>query len=50
MEKIRNNIEQAWEKRDLLGESLVQDAIRELIDLLDGGKVRVASPKIGDWV
>lgn len=50
MEQIRNRIEQAWEERKLLQESLVQDAIRKLVDLLDQGKVRIASPVNGDWV
>jgi len=50
VEQIRNRIEQAWEERELLQESLVQDAIRKLIDLLDQGKVRVASSVNGDWV
>ncbi len=50
MEQIRNRIEQAWEEREILQDSLVQKSIRELIDLLDRGQVRVASPKNGDWI
>lgn len=50
MEKIRKQIENAWEKRNLLDQSFAQEAIRELIDLLDRGTVRVASPNNGDWV
>lgn len=50
LDQLRNRIEQAWEARDMLQESPVQDAIRKLIDLLDQGKVRVASPVNGDWI
>ncbi len=50
MEKIRKHIEQAWDNRAILQEPPVQDAIRELIDLLDRGTVRIASPAHGDWV
>ncbi len=50
LEQIRDRIEQAWEERELLQESLTQDAIRKLIDHLDRGKARVASPVNRDWV
>ena len=50
MEEIRNRIEQAWQDRKLLEEPPVQEAIRELIRLLDQGKLRVASPGNSGWV
>jgi 2,3,4,5-tetrahydropyridine-2-carboxylate N-succinyltransferase len=50
VEEIRNRIEQAWQERKLLEEPPVQEAIRELIHLLDQGKLRVASPGNNGWV
>ena len=44
MIEIKNTIEQAWDNREMLREPKVQEAIRELVDLLDKGKVRVAEP------
>ncbi len=42
-------IEAAWENRDLLKEVSTQKIIREIIELLDKGKLRVAEPKEDDW-
>jgi 2,3,4,5-tetrahydropyridine-2-carboxylate N-succinyltransferase len=52
---LQNIIEQAWENRDLLKEEATQNAIREVIELLDKGKLRTAEPtengwKVNDWV
>lgn len=47
-EKIQA-IEAAWENRDLLKEVSTQKIIRDIIELLDKGKLRVAEPKEGDW-
>jgi len=46
MQKI---IESAWEDRSLLEKSEVKEAIREIIDQLDIGRLRVASPKENKW-
>ena len=46
MQKI---IEAAWENRELLKESATQNAIREVIELLDKGKLRVAEPMGNEW-
>lgn len=46
MEKI---IEAAWENRELLKEKETQACIREIIDLLDKGKMRVAEPSADGW-
>ncbi len=46
---MREIIEQAWENRELLAESKTQDAIREVIEHLDKGKVRVAEPSGDKW-
>jgi len=42
-------IESAWNDRNLLSESSTQKAIREVIDLLDKGRVRVAEPTPKGW-
>src|SRR5690554_3685829 len=49
MEEIKNIISQAWENREMLKESKTQDAIREVIELLDNGKLRCAEPTDNDW-
>ena len=55
MEELKNKIEAAWDNRDLLKEADTQAAIREVLELLDKGKIRVAEPdgddwKVNDWV
>lgn len=49
MNSLQNTIEQAWENRALLQESETQNAIREVIELLDSGKLRVAEPTNDGW-
>lgn len=50
MDALKRTIEQAWDNRELLRETLVQDAIRAVIDLLDKGMIRVAEPRPdGSW-
>jgi len=49
MEALRKLIENAWEKRELLKEVETQNAIREVISLLDDGKLRCAEPTIDGW-
>lgn len=49
MEKLRKIIEAAWENRALLKEEKTTSAIREVIDLLDAGTLRVAEPTTGGW-
>lgn len=48
-------INAAWENRELLTQKETQQCIREVIDLLDNGKLRVAEPiesgwQVNDWV
>ena len=48
-------IEKAWEDRNLLKNKETQDAIREVIEKLDKGLLRVAEPvgnnwKVNDWI
>lgn len=50
MEDLKQRIQAAWQDRQLLNEASTQEAIRELVSLLDQGKVRVAEPKDGTWV
>lgn len=50
MEELKSLIVEAWENRELLKEKKYQDAVRETIDLLDKGKIRVAEKKDGDWI
>ncbi|MCL6461183.1 MAG: 2,3,4,5-tetrahydropyridine-2,6-dicarboxylate N-succinyltransferase [Flavobacterium micromati] len=47
MNPLQSIIEQAWENRALLQETTTTSAIREVIELLDTGKLRVAEP-VGD--
>jgi len=52
---LKNTIEKAWENRELLKEKITQDAIREVINLIDLGQLRCAEPtssgwKINEWV
>ena len=49
-DEIRQWIERAWDDRSLLENPEVQQAILQTIDLLDQGRLRVASPNPeGDW-
>ena len=63
MTNIQSIIEKAWENRELLKEESTTNAIREVIALLDLGKLRVAEPtattssslgtgswKVNEWV
>jgi len=49
MKDLMQTIEKAWDNRELLKDSMVQDVIRKVINLLDEGKVRVAEPTVNGW-
>jgi len=49
LEQIKNIIENAWEDRNLLENKVTQNAIRNVIDLLDSGELRVAEPTDDGW-
>ncbi|NAY90383.1 2,3,4,5-tetrahydropyridine-2,6-dicarboxylate N-succinyltransferase [Muricauda sp. JGD-17] len=49
MTKLRALVERAWEQRELLQEDETQKAIREVIDLIDIGKLRCAAPTPEGW-
>lgn len=50
MQTLINSIEKAWEDRSLLSDSSVRDQIREVIELLDKGKIRVAEKLNNEWI
>ncbi|MFI5218493.1 MAG: 2,3,4,5-tetrahydropyridine-2,6-dicarboxylate N-succinyltransferase [Bacteroidia bacterium] len=45
----REIIEEAWNDRKLLDETATQIAVKEIIEMLDEGKMRVAEPVNGEW-
>lgn len=49
MKSLENLIAKAWEDRSLLGDSETIDAIRQVVMLLDEGKLRVAEPTSEGW-
>lgn len=49
MQQLQNLIEQAWADRSLLQNPTTILAIREVIDLLDTGNLRVAEPVANGW-
>ena len=55
MKQVQNLIEEAWEDRSHLSNQVTQIAIRDVIELIDAGTLRVADPdgdgwKINEWV
>ncbi len=56
MQEIKSVIEKAWDDRSLLSEAATREAINEVIEFLDKGKLRVAEPtedgewQVNDWV
>jgi 2,3,4,5-tetrahydropyridine-2-carboxylate N-succinyltransferase len=55
MEELIQQINTAWEDRTLLTNNETKETIRQVINLLDQGKIRVAEPtlegwKVNDWV
>lgn len=49
MQKLKELIEKTWENRDLLNHPENQQAIRDVIDLIDKGQLRVAEPMDTNW-
>lgn len=49
MTALRTQIENAWDNRELLKDKATQEAIREVISLLDDGKLRCAEPTVNGW-
>ncbi len=55
MTELQQIIEKAWENRDLLKDDKTIKSIRQVINLLDSGKLRVAEPisdgwQVNEWV
>lgn len=50
MTEIKSIIEAAWENRALLKDNRTLDAIRKVVDLLDKGELRVATPETAGWI
>jgi 2,3,4,5-tetrahydropyridine-2-carboxylate N-succinyltransferase len=55
MEQYKEQIQKIWENRDLLKDPSNQEMVREVIEMLDKGKIRVAEPegdgwKVNQWV
>ena len=46
----RTIIEAAWENRQLLNEETTKTTIREIVEMLDKGKLRIAEPTIEGWI
>lgn len=49
MKHLQEFIENAWNDRSLLQNQDTQEAIREVIELIDSGKLRVAEPNGSEW-
>lgn len=49
MTELQKTIEAAWDNRELLQDENTQKAIRQVIDLLDVGQLRVAEPTANSW-
>lgn len=49
MDHLEAKINEAWENRDLLKETETIKAIREVVSLLDAGKLRTAEPTKNGW-
>jgi 2,3,4,5-tetrahydropyridine-2-carboxylate N-succinyltransferase len=47
---MKELIEKVWENREMLQESAVQESIRQVINELDAGKIRVAEPTATGWM
>ncbi len=50
MKELKKTINEAWDDINLLKSSKHKDVVKEVIDLLDKGELRVASPASGGWV
>ncbi|MDA3952931.1 MAG: 2,3,4,5-tetrahydropyridine-2,6-dicarboxylate N-succinyltransferase, partial [Bacteroidales bacterium] len=53
--EYKDIIEQVWENRSLLEKDSTKKTIRDIIELLDKGKIRVAEPtdkgwKVNEWI
>ena len=49
MKQLQQNIENAWNNRELLSDKVTIESIRSVIDLIDEGTLRVAEPTDDGW-
>jgi 2,3,4,5-tetrahydropyridine-2-carboxylate N-succinyltransferase len=49
MNQLQQEIEKAWDDRTLLALDKTKDSIRQVIDLLDKGQLRIAEKNIAGW-
>ena len=49
MEDLKSTILEAWDNRELLKEDKTQQAIRQVINLIDAGELRTAEPTADGW-
>jgi 2,3,4,5-tetrahydropyridine-2-carboxylate N-succinyltransferase len=49
MKELISLIDKAYDNRELLKDAQIQQAVREVIEMLDKGKVRVAEPEGDGW-
>jgi 2,3,4,5-tetrahydropyridine-2-carboxylate N-succinyltransferase len=49
MTQLQHNIERAWDDRSLLSEPFIIESIREVIQKLDDGDLRCATPNENGW-
>lgn len=49
MTELQQIIEKAWDNRELLSDETTQNAIRQVVNLLDKGELRVATPTQNGW-
>lgn len=49
LQELKETIEKVWDNRDLLKDSLYTDAIRNVVEKLDLGELRVAEPTENGW-
>lgn len=47
---LKNKIETAWNDRSLLKDDIYASAVREVIEEVDKGRLRVAAPQGSEWV
>jgi len=47
--KLRESIEQVWQKREMLSDKAFQDDVKAVIEEVDKGRLRVAEPTENGW-
>ncbi len=50
MKDLKSLVERTWDNRELLKEAATQSSIREIIELIDKGQLRVAEPHNDEWI